>query len=111
MTTKADFYDGIGRHAVWLGSLQGDAHPDTVRAVACGRLLLEATDPLTYTDAVTDLLDVWADEDHGYGYHPRDGWPWPWPDSRETDWVFTFTHGRVQITIGRAWPAVAEGGS
>jgi hypothetical protein len=26
-----------------------------------------------------------------------------WPDSRHTDWVFTFAHGRVQITTGRAW--------
>lgn len=103
MTTTADFYDGRGPHAVWLGSLQGDADPATVRSVACGRLLLDATDPLTYTDAVTDLLDVWTDEDHGHGYHPHGGWPWLWPDSRDTDWVFTFVHGRVWITTGRAW--------
>lgn len=51
MTTTADFYTGHGRHAVWLGSLQGDADPTTVRGVACGRLLLDATDPLTYADA------------------------------------------------------------
>jgi hypothetical protein len=82
VTTKADFYDGHGRHAAWLGSLQGDADPDTVRTVACGRLLLAATDPLTYADAVTDLLDVWAEEGHGHGYHPRGGWPWLWPDSQ-----------------------------
>jgi hypothetical protein len=28
---------------------------------------------------------------------------WPWPDSHDTDWVFTFVHGRVWITTGRAW--------
>lgn len=75
MTTKADFYDGRGPSAVWLGSLQGDADPETVRTVACGRLVLDATDPFTFADAVTDLLDVWVEEDLGNGYHPRDGWP------------------------------------
>lgn len=108
MTTTADFYDGRGPHAVWLGSLQGDADPATVRGVACGRLLLDATDPLTYAEAVTDLLDVWADEDHGHGCHQRNGWPWLWPDSRDTDWVFTFAHGRVWITTGRAWLRVQQ---
>lgn len=64
---------------------------------------LDATDPFTYADAVTDLLDVWGDEDLGNGYHPHGGWPWLWPDSHDTDWVFTFVHGRVWITTGRAW--------
>ena len=103
MTTKADFYDGRGPTAVWLGSLQGDADPETVRTVACGRLVLDATDPFTYADAVTDLLDVWGDEELGHGYHPRAGWPWPWPGSHDTDWVFTFDHGRVWVTTGSAW--------
>src|SRR5438874_10216968 len=85
VTTKADFYDRRGPSAVWLGSLQGDADPETIRTVACGRLLLDATDPLTYADAITDLLDVWADEGHGHGYHPRHGWPCVlWPDSPDT---------------------------
>jgi hypothetical protein len=73
VTTKADFYDGRGPAAVWLGSLQGDADPETVRTVACGRLVLDATDPFTYADAVTDLLDVWGDDNLGHGHHPRDG--------------------------------------
>jgi hypothetical protein len=103
VTTTADFYDGRGPSAVWLGSLQGDADPETVRAVACGRLVLDATDPFTFADAVIDLLAVWVDEDLGHGYHPREGWPWLWPDSRDTDWVFAFVHGRVWITTGRAW--------
>ena len=103
MTTTADFYDGVGPRAVWLGSLQGDATPEAIRLVGCGRLLLNATDPFTYVDAVSDLLDVWADEDYGHGYHPRDGWPWLWPDSRGTDWVFSFANGHVSLTIGEAW--------
>ncbi len=100
MTTHADFYDGRGPQAVWLGSLQGDADPATVFATPPGRLALTATDPITYADAVTDLLDVWADEDLGHGYHPADGWPWPWPESGHTDWIYAFDHGRVWITTG-----------
>lgn len=105
MTTTADFYDGDGRRAVWLGSLQGDADPVTVRTVACGRLALAASDPCTYADAVMDLLDVWADEGLGHVHHPRDGWPWPWPDSRLTDWVYTFDSGAVRIRPPLRQPA------
>lgn len=101
MSTKADFYDGSERHAVWLGSIQGDA--DRVHAIACGRLLLDTTDPVTYADAVADLLDAWTDDRHGHGDHPRDSQPWPWPDSQTTSWVIAFDHGRVWITTGRAW--------
>lgn len=101
MSTKADFYDGRGRHAVWLGSIQGDA--DRVHAVACGRLLMDATDPVAYADAVADLLDAWTADRHGHGYHPRDRSPWLWPDSQTTSWVIAFDHGRVWITTGRAW--------
>ena len=101
MTTTADFYDGRGRHTVWLGSLEGSVDPGAVRAVACGRLLLETTDPMTYADAVTDLLAVSADDGHGAAYYPHDGWPWA--GSRRLDWVYTFAHGRVEITTGRAW--------
>lgn len=103
MTTKADFYDGRGPSAVWLGSLQGNADPTTVRTVVYGQLMWNATDPFTYAGAVADLLDAWGDQDLGHGYHPRDGWPWPWPDSRATDWVFAFIHGGVWITTGDAW--------
>lgn len=103
MSTTADFYDGYASRAIWLGSLQGNADPETVRGIGVGRLLLAATDAFTYADAVADLLDCWPEENPGHGYHPREGWPWLWPDSRETDWVFTFVHGRVWITTGRAW--------
>lgn len=75
MSTTADFYDGRGPCAIWLGSLQGDADPDTVRGLGCGRLLLAATDPFTYADAVADVVDCWSDEDLGYGHHPVTGGP------------------------------------
>lgn len=97
MATTADFYDGRGRRAVWLGSLQGNSDPDTVRGIGCGRLVLAATDPYTYADAVADLLDVWTDDGLGHSYRPLDGWPWPWPDSVHTDWVYTFDAGAVHV--------------
>jgi len=104
LTTHADFYDGPGTGAVWLGSLQGDADPATVFTTPPGRLALTATDPVTYADAVSDLLHVWADEDLGHGYHPANGWPWPWPEGTHTDWVYAFHHGRVWITTGHPTP-------
>lgn len=103
MTTTADFYDGRGRHAVWLGSIQGNADPDRVRTVACGRLLLDATDPVTYADAVANLLDVWTDDQHTHGHRPRHRRPSSLPDSHTTSWVYVFDHGQVWITTGRAW--------
>jgi hypothetical protein len=103
MTTTADFYDDHHSHARWLGSLQGDADPETLRSIPCGRLMLETTDPMTFADAVLDLLDIWNDENLGHGYPPDQGWPWLWPDSGDTDWIYTFARGRVWITTGRAW--------
>jgi hypothetical protein len=109
MTITADFYDGRGRHAVWFGSLQTDADPETVRGVPCGRLLLAAVDPLTFADAVADLLDVWADEGLGHGYHPRDGWPWPfselqsWGRGRSLPLSFNGKRDQRQVRAVRSW--------
>ncbi|WP_196776949.1 hypothetical protein [Haloechinothrix halophila] len=96
MSTRTDFYN----HDRWLGSLATDADPRHLPTVPPGRLALTATDPFTFADAVTDLLDVWDDEQRGTAHHPRDGWPWPWPDSTASDWIIRFHHGRVEITAG-----------
>jgi hypothetical protein len=72
VTATADFYDGPGR------------------------LAIDATDPMTFADAVADLLEVWADEDLGAAYLPADGWN-P-PDQRHADWIYRFHRGRVLIT-------------
>lgn len=101
--TSADFYDETGPRARWLGSLDGHADPETLRGLGVGRLMLEATDPTTFADAVLDLLDVFADEGLGRSHHPRDGWPWSWPDSRGTVWVYTFERGRAWVITGRIW--------
>lgn len=98
----ADFYDEHDIHPRWLGSLQGHADPKSLRTTTSGRTLLEATDPETFTAAVTDLFDVWADKDDGLRYPPSDGWPWPWQDLRHADWVYTFDGHRVWVVTDRA---------
>lgn len=103
MTTTADFYDGRGPSAVWLVSLQGNADPETVRTVACGRLLLDSIDPFTYADAVTTCSTCGSTRTSGTAATRTAAGRWLWPDSHDTDWVFTFVHGRVWITTGRAW--------
>lgn len=101
--TTADFYDETGRHARWLGAIHGNADPETLRALDSGRLMLEATDPTTFADAVLDLLDVFTQQNLGQSHHPRDGWPWSWPDSRSTDWIYLFDRGRAWVITGRIW--------
>jgi hypothetical protein len=58
MTPTADFYDGRGPHAVWLGSLQGDADPATMRKplVRVGEGHVAAARLMTEKDAVLELL-------------------------------------------------------
>ncbi|PRY29215.1 hypothetical protein [Umezawaea tangerina] len=101
--TTADLYDETGRRARWLGALHGNADPETLRALASGRLLLEATDPATFADAVLDLLAVFTERGLGRSHHPRDGWPWSWPHSCTTDWGYIFDRGRAWVITGRIW--------
>ncbi|MCC8245018.1 DUF4192 domain-containing protein [Saccharothrix luteola] len=98
----ADFYDEHGTQPRWLGSVQGDADPASLRAIDSGRRLLEATDPHSFTTATAALVDAWADRDDGLRYPPSDGWPWPWQDLRHADWVYTFDGQRVWVVTDRA---------
>jgi hypothetical protein len=102
MTASADFYDGTGPDAVWLGSVHHDANPTGLLETGAGQVLFNATDPLTYVEAVADLLDEWVESCDGLSSHPRDGWPYPSPDSSRADWVIQFHHGRAWITTGHA---------
>lgn len=96
MSSKIDFYDGRGSTAKWLGSLQDDCTPEQLLTYPAGHRALTATDPITFTDAVTTLIEHWP----SMAYHPENGWPWPWPDSHLTDWICAFDHGRVWLAIG-----------
>jgi hypothetical protein len=71
MSSKIDFYDGRGSTAKWLGSLQDDCTPEQLLTYSAGHRALTATDPITFTDAVTTLLDEWP----SIAYHPERGWP------------------------------------
>lgn len=106
MTTHADFYDAPGPTARWLGSLDGHADPASILATPPGRLALDATDPMSFADAVADLLDVWADEHLGDAYHPAEGWRQP--DQRHADWIYSFHGGRVLITHARSATAADD---
>lgn len=77
MGTRADFYVGRGRQALWLGSVAMD-----------GR------DPEFFRGAITEAIfrtrvDEWMTQvDHST--YPPDGWPWPWEDSCLTDVSYAF---------------------
>jgi hypothetical protein len=107
MSITADFYDGRGPHARWLGSLQHHADPAGVLAAPPGRLALTATDPAAFADAVEDLLLVWEEHtDIGNAFPPADGWPWTWPDSSMTDWVYAFDNGHPWARGDQGWVAL-----
>jgi hypothetical protein len=105
VSTKADFYDGSGPTARWLGSLRYDADPTAVTSLEPGRRALGATSPAAFADAVADLLDAWEHHGIGYGHTPSQGWPWLWSDSSLTDWVYATDTNAVWVTVGhgRRW--------
>ena len=84
MGTRADFYDGRGEAALWLGSVAWDGYtiPDDI---------VGATDADAYHDAVRSFL---VSRDDGT-LPERDGWPWPWADSATTDYAYTYDEDRV----------------
>jgi hypothetical protein len=50
VTTTATFYDGNGRSAILLGTLDGTTDPESLRRTPRGAAVLAATDPMTYAD-------------------------------------------------------------
>jgi hypothetical protein len=82
MGTRADFYLGLDRSAVWLGSTAWDgfeheAHLVHVRTEGAFRRYLAK---IAARDDFTS---------------PAKGWPWPWRDSRTTDVAYAFHDGGV----------------
>lgn len=88
MSTRGDFYIGLGQQAEWLGSL-AHGYPCTV----VERLILDSHTADEWRANVTAL--VGARED---GSTPADGWPWPWNNSGLTDYAYTWSEGRVQAS-------------
>lgn len=85
MGTRADFYDGRGLDAEWLGSIAWDGYPGGIP-----RDLLEATDAALFRNQVTIFLASRED-----ATLPERGWPWPWEDSGTTDYAYALDEGKV----------------
>ena len=93
MGTRADFYLGRGKDAVWLGSIAWDGYPSAMPTA-----LREASTEEQFCVAVDALSsrDDWT--------APATGWPWPWEDSRTTDYAYAFDDGAAWAScFGRDW--------
>lgn len=110
MGTRADFYVGTGKEAVWLGSIAYDAynideakepkredpHPYTLR---CWNIKTAKTED-EFRKAVADFLA--ADSSATL---PENGWPWPWDNSLTTDYAYCFDGTKTKsFSFGRPVP-------
>lgn len=87
MSTRADFYIGRGRKAVWVGSIGHDAFPENMQPYFEGVRTEQA-----FRQALRKVFD-------GYGEISADrGWPWPWKSSDTTGIAFCFHDRRVWTT-------------
>lgn len=86
--TKADFYVGRGKRAVWIGSVNHDGYPSGMPESALG-----ATSKKDFRERVRKL----AKGDPAGVVLAFEGWPWPWPTSATTDYVYAFDDGCVWV--------------
>jgi hypothetical protein len=101
MGTRADFYEGRGTDAEWLGSIAWDGYPE---GLSDQPELLQATTAEGFKEAVAALL---AERDDGTT--PDQGWPWPWENSRTTDYAYAFDSGSVWASyFGHSWFPATE---
>lgn len=89
MSTRADFYVGIGEHAEWLGSVAFDGY-EWAEDESCA--LMSATTEAAFRHAVAELAEL----RDGDWTSPDMGWPWPWDDSSLTDYAYAFVDGKVK---------------
>src|SRR5687767_2776564 len=94
MGTRADFYEGRGTEAEWLGSIAWDGYPEGIDDT-----ILKATDSEIYRSRVTAFLESRDD-----ATFTEKGWPWPWDDSRTTDYAYALDEGKVWAScFGHGW--------
>ena len=106
MSTNAIFV--IGRDGTWLGALYRDSYPAGVAAVSPGLLVLTATDPDTYRNAVDDLLTVWEDDGHGHTVRPQHR-NQPPPFHYDTAYMYAFDGTKTHIrTPDHTWVPAAD---
>lgn len=99
MGTRADFYEGRGPDAEWLGSIAWDGYPDGIPDE-----IKRATDAEIYRRAVDSFISERND-----GTKPEMGWPWPWDDSRTTDFAYAYDGGQVWAScFGYEWHIVLD---
>lgn len=102
MGTRADFYKGIGKGALWLGSIAWDGYPEGI-----DKELLEATTEEAFESALASFAESRFDEETESSdwTKPSYGWPWPWKDSQTTDFAYCFNDGKVEVfCFGRPCP-------
>lgn len=93
MGTRADFYIGRNRNAVWLGSIAWDGYPNGIPK----ELLAASTD-----DEFKAQVAALANRDDFTA--PEMGWPWPWNDSNTTDFAYAIDDGKVYAScFGKPW--------
>lgn len=103
MGTRADFYIGRGKDAVWLGSVAYDGSPDGILRESYANdaplsAIGKATDDAAFAAAVVARIQARSD-----GTMPDQGWPWPWEDSRTTDYAYAWDGAGYCSCFGRAW--------
>lgn len=93
MSTKADFYIGLGSKRDWIGSLlnSGDVwYIPTDILIQVNRIMFE--------ELTLDFLRL----NNGIIPDQGDMWPWMWADSRFTDYSYIFLseHSKVYMSQG-----------
>ena len=87
--TKADFYVGCGKSALWLGSIMKDGMPDKI-----AEDIIFSINEAQYERRVKTMLVKKINS-----ILPGDGWPWLWDDSKMTDFSYFFFNDRVHASF------------
>lgn len=94
MGTRADFYIGRGKKAIWIGSIAMDGYPDGIP-----NEIFEISNEDEFRNVIKGFI-LGKDD----GILPKAGWPWPWIDSRTTDYSYSLYKGRVWAScFGNKW--------
>lgn len=94
MGTRADFYIGRGKKAIWIGSMAMDGYPDGIP-----NEIFKISNPNEFQYVVKGFL--LAKDNATF---PESGWPWPWKDSRTTDYSYSLYRGKVWAScFGNKW--------
>ena len=118
MGTRADFYIGRGKDAVYLGSTAWEGYPDgIVKTISKGRYECKTEEfpqgqhlfDSKTEEEFKERLDQYFEKRTDVSLPHRDGWPWPWDTSHTTDYSYAFDDGQVFCcSFGHCWFTPAE---